>query len=117
MICMSFNVRGGGGSTKMLSLKRLVKSYFVNIILLQETMFAGSNVVEAISPWIKDWSFCLLHSNNLSRRILTTWIHNILSLSTSVLNSSILEEMRAWDLNSSFKIIKLYGSYVEKKSF
>jgi hypothetical protein len=70
MICMSLNVCGVMGSLNFLASKRLLKSHALEIILLEETMCVRSKAVEALSPWLKDWSFCSLGLDDLSGGLL-----------------------------------------------
>jgi len=82
MICMSFNVHGIWGAPKLLSLKNIVKSSSPDIHLLQEMMCVGSKVVEGLSPWLKEWSFCALEFNGFSGDLLITWSPNLIIIST-----------------------------------
>jgi hypothetical protein len=65
MIYLSFNALEVGGFPNILALKILVKSCAPHVIMIQETMCSSSKVVEYFSPWLKDWPFSSLDSDEL----------------------------------------------------
>jgi hypothetical protein len=60
MICLSFNSSEVGGAPKPLALKRLIRVFAPDIILIQKTKCLGSKEVEFFFPWLKDWSYISL---------------------------------------------------------
>jgi len=101
----------------MLSLKILVKPYAPYVIFLQETMCVGFNIVETLSPWLKNWSFYSLDLEGHFGGLVISWSPNIKVISTSFMNFCILVELEVWDLASSFCIINFYGPYTGEKLF
>jgi hypothetical protein len=113
-MCMSFNIHGIKGAPKMLALKRRVKSYALDVILLQETVCDSSKAVDSLSPWLKDCSFCSFDSDGHFGGLVTTWIPKLKAISSLLLNPGILVELEVRDLGSSFRII---NPYENKKPF
>ena len=72
MICMSFNACGVGGTSKLNTLKRLIRDNIPRIVLIQETMLVGDKSQEAFKPLLKGNSFCTLDTIDLSSDLLIT---------------------------------------------
>ena len=60
MIVLSFNCRGLASQGKRLAFKELVRAHNPDIILLQETLGKGEEVVSALSKMLPGWSFFAL---------------------------------------------------------
>ena len=72
MICMSFNACDVGGTSKLNSLKRLIRDNIPRIVLVQETMLVGDKAQEAFEPWLNSYYFCTLDTIDLSSDLLIT---------------------------------------------
>jgi hypothetical protein len=86
MICLYFNAHGVGGAPKILSLKRLVKSFSLDIIFIQEIMRSCSKAWECFSMWLKDWSYNTLEFDGMSEGILMAWNSSFKVISYSPLS-------------------------------
>jgi len=102
MTCLSFNVCGVRGASKLVALKLLFKSCNPDVIFLQETMCEGSKVIKTLSIWLKDWSFFYLDLDGHSGGLVTTWSPKLKILSSLILNYEIMVELEAHHLGSSF---------------
>jgi exonuclease III len=71
MIIISLNSRGVGGAPKQQALKRLCVVYKTDVLLLQETICARSNVVEFFSSFLKDWNFY---------SVVSRWNYNLVAI-------------------------------------
>jgi hypothetical protein len=67
--------------------------------------------------WLKDWYFCTFDSEGLSGGLLSAWTPKLKSLSSSLLPSNIIVDVLDYVSNCSFRIINLYGLYVDRIPF
>jgi exonuclease III len=117
MMILSFNARGVGGPQKTLSLKRLIISLKMDVILIQEIMCSEEKAKEIFSCWLKNWSFCTIDDEGMSRGIFTGWSPNFKALSSSSFPSSLSVNLRFKDNDSDFLVINIYGPYVDRVSY
>jgi hypothetical protein len=68
-----FEYSRGGGTHKILSLKRLVQLHKPDVLFLQETMSTGDKVESLLRPWLRDWSFFSSSVEGMSGGLLIAW--------------------------------------------
>lgn len=73
MIILSQNVRGVGGSPKLLTLKRLVGLNHPDIMYFQETMVYGERAYGVFKNVVKYWEFFVMDSSRQSGGLLCAW--------------------------------------------
>ena len=71
MIFLSVNCRGLASQSKKLAFRELVRSQNLDIILLQETLGKGDEVINSISKLLPDWVFHALDSVGRSGGVIT----------------------------------------------
>jgi hypothetical protein len=89
--------RGCPPPKKMISLKRMIKSFKPDIILLQEIMCSSKKSRETLELWFKKWSFCVVDTKGMSRGLITGWSPNFKASSSSYFRSSIYFKLRHKD--------------------
>ena len=55
LLFISFNVRGLGGASKLISLKLIITLIKPSVVALQETMMEGKKAKEVMSRLLKEW--------------------------------------------------------------
>jgi hypothetical protein len=73
MIVATLNVRGVGGTSNFLSLKRFLESAKPDVLLIQETMVCKAKGREIFVKLLPTWYFCGVDSSGLSCGLLTAW--------------------------------------------
>ena len=73
MKILSLNVRGVGGKTKHICLRKLFHSLGPDMILLQETMCSTYPALLAFSKLLPSWEFCATDASGLLGGLLTAW--------------------------------------------
>lgn len=117
MKILSLNLRGFGGTSKKLSLKRLIRRLDPDIIMLQETMVVGSKTIEALNYILKDWCISTLDSNGIFGGTCVVWNPCKASFNTYLSSARIVMEKKLQGWNQSVKIINCYGPYSHRKEF
>ena len=71
MIFLYFNYRGLASQPKKLAFRELVRSQNLDIVLLQETLGKGDDVICSISKLLPNWVFYALDAVGRSRGMVT----------------------------------------------
>jgi exonuclease III len=114
MKLLSLNIRGFGGTSKKLSLKRLVKRTDPDIVFLQETMVDGNIVREALNNILKYWSICTIDSKGLSGGL---WNPFKACFNAYQSLAGIVLEGKIQGCSYDFNFINCYGPYSHIKEF
>jgi hypothetical protein len=81
------------------------------VILLQEMMWKGEEVIKVISPWLKYLAFIVVDAKVLSDGIPRGWSSAFKTLSTSSLISTIYVKLKHKDVDFSISVINIYDPY------
>jgi len=73
MIIVTMNVRGVGGNSKFLALKRFIESEKPDVLLIQETMVCVEKAKEMFVKLLPSWNFCGVDFVGFSGGLLITW--------------------------------------------
>jgi hypothetical protein len=117
MIVETFNVRGVGGSLKLLTLKRFLEKNNPDVLFIQETMVGVAKAREAFVKILPNWIFCGVDSIGLSGGFLTAWNHCKADFFSFLTPIGIILEGFIKDINLKLKMINCYGSYVDRVVF
>jgi hypothetical protein len=82
-----------------------------NVIFLQETMCSGNKVEEALKHLLRHRSFCLMDYVGLLGGLLVAQGTFFRVVSSSIVPSRIVVEIKDRSLNSVFELINIYGPY------
>ncbi len=80
-------------------------------------MCQGQKVVNVLSTCFKDWSFCSLDAEALLGALVIGWNDSFTLVSSSFLNSGILVELRAKDLQKDLKFLNIYEPYSDRRAY
>jgi exonuclease III len=73
MIIVTLNVKGVGGNSKFLALKRFLDSEKPDVLLIQETMVYLEKKKEMFVKLLPNWYFCGVDSLRIFGGLLTNW--------------------------------------------
>jgi hypothetical protein len=85
--------------------------------MIQETMCSCDKAREIFSPWLRNWSFNTIDASSLSGGLLTRWSPNFQALSSSVVCSTILVNLKHKNSDLAFLVVNIYGPYSDRTSF
>jgi hypothetical protein len=111
MIGLSFNARGVRGAPKVITLKISFQAYKLDFIMIQERMCSGEKYSKVFQNFLSDWSFYTIDSLSLSGGLLSAWSPRFKAYFSFVLPSRIVVNIEDQNLNSSIKLINMYGPY------
>jgi exonuclease III len=111
IIVMSLNVRGLNTSLKKIAVHKLVVLYNPGIILIQETMIKGSNAIDILKGFLKNWDFLAQDSIGRSGGLITAWKKNALQKNSGMLQSTVWTDLYSLDLAKNISVINTYGPY------
>jgi endonuclease/exonuclease/phosphatase family metal-dependent hydrolase len=117
MIVVTLNVRGVGGSSKYLALKRLLDLVKPDVLLIQETMVG---VAKARDLFVKLLTTLVFLWSGLHRSLcgmLSAWNPRKADFSAYLIPAGILLEGRVKDLDRNLKVINCYGPYSDREVF
>ena len=117
MKIMSLNVRGLGGKTKHLCLRKLFLSLGPDMILLQETMCSTYPAMHAFSKLLPNWEFRATSASGLSRGLLTAWNPRKVRCRAYETLASILVKDKFRGMTVILNIINCYGPYKDRDIF
>ena len=118
MIVLSFNCRGLASQPKKLAFKELVRSHNPDIILLQETLGKGEEIINIISKLLPGWSFFALDAVGRSGGVVSSFNPKKLKYVSSWGSSSLLAlELFSSELNLSLLSLNIYGPCMERERF
>ena len=73
MLVLYYNVRGIGGASKLIALRRILDLKKPKIVAIQETMTDGQRAKEVLGTFLKDWHMETIDVEGHSRGILIAW--------------------------------------------
>jgi exonuclease III len=117
MIVVTLNVRGVGGSSKYLALKRLLELVKPDVMLIQETMVGVEKARDLFVKLLPHWFFCGVDSTGLSGGMLSTWNPRKDDFYAYLIPAGILVEGHVKDLDRDLKVINCYGTYSDREVF
>jgi exonuclease III len=117
MIVSTLNVRGVGGTSKFLALKRFLDSEKPDVLLIQETMVCEEKARELFVKLLPNWYFCGVDSTGLSGGLLTAWNPRKADCYAFLTPAGILLDGVVKDINKRLKVINCYGPYAEREVF
>jgi exonuclease III len=80
MKLISFNYRGVASVSKKYSLKRLIESNQLDLILLQEMMGESSEVTAMLEKLLKNWNFSSMDARDYSGGLASGWNHGTIKV-------------------------------------
>jgi hypothetical protein len=110
-------VRGVGGSSKFLALKKFLELTKSDVLLIQETMVGVEKTRELFVKLLPHWYFCGVDSIRLSGGIFSAWNPRKADFSAYLIPVGIMLDGHVKDLDRSMKLIKCYGSYSDREVF
>jgi exonuclease III len=117
MIVITLNVRGVGGSSNYLALKRLLDLVKPDVFLIQETMVRVEKARDIFVKLLPHWYFCVVFSMGLSGGMLSAWNLRKDDFFSYLIPAGILLEGHVKDLDRNLKVINCYGPYTDKEVF
>jgi hypothetical protein len=117
MIIMSFNTQEEVSAHKRLALERLFNVYNLDLIMVQDTMCYGRKVIDALSTFIRYWTFCSLDADELSRELVTSWSNSFDLISSSTMSLGILIKLVTKELGFDLKLLNVYGPYSDRRTY
>ena len=117
MIILSLNIMGLGSPSKMLSLDRLVERHKLDVILLDETMGAGQNMIGLIGNILKGWDFLSIYAFENYGGIIIGWKKSIIILNSYFLSSGICTIFFFQDIEKKITMVNFYGPYEARKTY
>ena len=118
MIVLSFNCRGLASQAKRLTLKELVHAHNPDIILLQETLGKGEEVVSVLSKLMPRWSFFALDAVGKSGGVVSGFNPVKLKYVSSWGSQNVLAvELFSSEFNRSLLSLNIYGPCLERERF
>jgi hypothetical protein len=80
-------------------------------------MCVGDKAEGFFKSWLRDWYFFSSNSEGLSRGLLTAWRSSFKCTFSTPISSGLVVELRDHVLKFSFKVVNLYGPYVDHIPF
>jgi hypothetical protein len=117
MIVVTLNMRGVGGSSKYLALKRFLDLVKPDVLLIQETMVGVEKSRDLFGKLLPHWFFYGVDCTSLSGGLLSAWNPRKIIFSTYLILAGILLEGRIKDLDRVLKVINYYGPYSDREAF
>jgi endonuclease/exonuclease/phosphatase family metal-dependent hydrolase len=117
MIVATLNVRGVGGTSKFVALKRFLEAIKPDVMFIQETMVCESKAREIFVKLLPNWYFCGVDSTRLSGGLLTPWDPRKDDFFAYLTIAGILLDGVVKDLNKRLKLINYYGPYSDREVF
>jgi exonuclease III len=117
MIVATLNVRGVGGTSKFLSLKRFLESAKPDVLLIQETMVCEAKAREIFVKLLPTWYFCGVDSSGLSGGLLTAWNPRKDDFYAFLTPAGILLDGVVKDLNKRLKLINFMDLILTERFF
>ena len=96
MILLSYNCRGLASQPKKLALRDLIRTYNPEILMLQETLGKGEDIIALLSKMLPGWLFQALDANGRSGGVVTSY------------KAGNLREIFAWGFENSL-VLELYS--------
>jgi hypothetical protein len=117
MIVATLNVRGVGGNSKYLALKRILYLVKCDVFLIHETMVGVEKARNIFVKLLPHWFFCGVDSTGLSSGMISTWNPRKYDFSTYSIPTEILLEGCVKHLDRNLKVINCYGLYSDREVF
>jgi hypothetical protein len=108
------NSRGVASPSKKLALKTLVETSHPHIILLQETLGGGDDIVSMLESLLNKYIFIGMDAKGISEGLDIGW--NTISgwiLNSQGFQSGLSVEVFYEDIGMYFSILNIYGPYVK----
>lgn len=117
MIILPMNVRGLGGVPKRKSLQRMLKKWKPNLILFQETMMSGKYAYDLLSYFLHGWNFVSIDGQGHLGGLISGWNDLIFIEASTCFTSRILIQGKSKVDQNCFKLLNLYGPYINRREF
>lgn len=120
MKCLSLNIRGFGGPTKVKKLRDLLSKEAIEFLAIQETLIKGdASFVISLFWKHSQWSFCQLPSSGRSGGLLCVWNTSIFTAENIISGSGYLGVEGFWHgCSNKILLCNIYGPQdtLEKKA-
>jgi hypothetical protein len=117
MILATLNVRGLGGNSKYLALKRILDLVKRDVLLIHETMVGVEKARDIFVKLLPHWFFGGVDSTSLSGGMISAWNPRKDDFSAYLILSGILLEGHVKHLDRNLKVINFYGLYSDREVF
>ena len=115
MIILSYNCRGLASQPKKLALRELMKSYDPDVLMLQETLGLGVEVVGTLSRMFIGWGFHALDAHEISGRlVLGIKSGRLKEISSWGFENSLAMEVYSNELCHPILLLNVYGPCLDK---
>ena len=105
------NIRGVGGASKLLSLRRVCETVRPDIILIQETMVSADKAIEVFTKVVGRWFMSAVDASGKSGGLLSTWNPNLALFDVFKSTAGILLQGRPINGDQEINILNCYGPY------
>jgi len=117
MTILSLNVWGLGSTPKIRSIKNIINSHKLKIVLLQDTMNCREKTWGYLSKICPSWHICATNATRLFGGLMTIWNPNIFNFKAYHSSVGILITSIRHRTKMCFRIIYVYFPYEHQKDF
>lgn len=118
MIILSYNNRGLASLPKKLALKELVRTNKPDILLIQEMLGKGEEVIGWLIKLFPGWTFHAIDANGHSGGVALGYNAKVLREISSWGSENVLAvELYSNELCIPFHILNVYGPVVDRENF
>ena len=117
MIILSMNIRGVGGTHKILALRRVCELVRPDVLLIQETMVSVDKALEVFSKVLGRWYMCAVDANGFSGGFLSAWNPNLALFDVYKSTAGIMLKGQVSNSVQVINILNCYGPYKHRIPF